>query len=63
LIHDVLSASSVRFLSLFAGMPEEALGPASPFIFEIEDPAAPWVTELDRTDEQLPCLSLIRSRV
>jgi len=63
LIHDVLTASGARFLSVFAGMPEEALGAASFFVFEIDDPAVPWVTELDRADEHLPCLSLIRSRV
>jgi hypothetical protein len=62
-IYEVLKSSGAPFESVFAGLPENALGPAALFLVEIDDVNADWVAQLDGFDQQLPCLSLIRSRV
>lgn len=62
-IYAILQEAGTTFLPLYAGLPEEALGQAGLFLTEIEDPDADWVVQIDRLDLQLPCLSLIWSRV
>ncbi|MDN7701569.1 MULTISPECIES: DUF4123 domain-containing protein [Burkholderia] len=59
----LLQHAGVPFLSVFAGLPEEELGPASLFLVSIDDTEADWFVELDQLDRQSPCLSLISSRV
>ena len=59
----LLEDAGVDFRSVYAGLPEEELGPAALFLAPIDDPDADWVTELDRIDRHLPCLSLVWSRV
>ena len=62
-IHALLEKSGAEFQSVFAGLPEDALGPASLFLVPITDTEADWVVELDRIDLHSPCLSLVWSRV
>ena len=62
-IYPLLQKSGATYQSVYAGLPEEALGWASLFLVEIDDPGAAWVAQLDRLDLQVPCLSLIWSRV
>jgi len=62
-VHPLLVKSGTEFQSVYAGMPEDELGPAALFLARIDDPSADWVTELDRIDLQWPCLSLLWSRV
>ncbi|WP_235356314.1 DUF4123 domain-containing protein [Burkholderia cenocepacia] len=59
----LLQRAGVPFLSVFAGLPEEELGPASLFLVSVDDTEADWFVELDQLDRQSPCLSLISSRV
>lgn len=59
----LLERSGVPFRSVFAGLPEEELGPASLFLVPVSDTDADWFAELDQLDLQSPCLSLIWSRV
>jgi hypothetical protein len=58
----LLEQSGTQFVSLFEGLPENQLGPASLFLSCIDDPAATWVSELDRIDLHSPCLTLVWSR-
>jgi hypothetical protein len=62
-VYPLLEKSGAGFRSVFAGLPEDALGPASLFLATIDDAEADWVLELDRLDLHSPCLSLIWSRV
>lgn len=62
-IHALLERSGEPFQSVFADLPEAALGPASLFLVPIADTEAEWVAELDRIDLHTPCLSLVWSRV
>lgn len=62
-VEPLLQRAGVPFLSVFAGLPEEELGPASLFLVLVNDTNADWVAELDQLDRQSPCLSLIWSRV
>ncbi|MGA7813609.1 DUF4123 domain-containing protein [Caballeronia sp.] len=62
-IYPLLEKSGTDFCSVFSGLPEEELGPASLFLAPIDDVAADWVVELDRIDLHSPCLSLVWSRV
>ncbi len=59
----LLERAGVPFRSVFTGLPEEELGPASLFLAPVSDIEADWIVELDRLDLQSPCLSLIWSRV
>ncbi|WP_321800308.1 DUF4123 domain-containing protein [Burkholderia sp. BCC1988] len=63
LIYPLLEKSGADFRSVYSGLPEEELGPASLFLAPITDTEADWVVELDRIDRQSPCLSLVWSRV
>jgi hypothetical protein len=58
----LLERAGVPYLSVFAGLPEEDLGPASLFLVSVSDTEADWFAELERLDLQRPCLSLIWSR-
>lgn len=62
-IHAILQQSGIPFQSLYTGLPEESLGPASLFLVPIDDPDADWVAQLDQIDLRFPCLSLVWSRV
>jgi hypothetical protein len=62
-VYPLLERSGADFRSVYAGLPEEALGPASLFLVPIDDLDADWVAELDQIDLHSPCLSLIWSRV
>ncbi|WP_105133650.1 DUF4123 domain-containing protein [Burkholderia sp. BE12] len=62
-VEPLLRRAGVPFLSVFAGLPEEELGPASLFLVSVDDTKADWFVELDQLDRQSPCLSLISSRV
>lgn len=62
-IHAILQQSGASFQSVYAGLPEEALGQASLFLVPIDDPEADWVTELKQIDLRYPCLSLVWSRL
>jgi Domain of unknown function (DUF4123) len=62
-LQPLLEGAGVGFRSVYAGLPEETLGAASLFLVPIDDPDAPWVTELDRIDLHSPCLSLVWGRV
>lgn len=62
-IQPLLEQSGAQFTSLYTGLPEEQLGPASLFLVRIENPGAPWVTELDQIDLHVPCITLIWSHV
>ncbi|KVC70965.1 hypothetical protein WI73_00565 [Burkholderia ubonensis] len=62
-VESLLQRAGVPFLSVYAGLPEEELGPASLFLVLVDDMSADWVAELDQLDLQSPCLSLIWSRV
>ena len=59
----LLEESGTEFVSLYEELPEEALGPASLFLAPIDEPDAPWLTELDQIDLHSPCLMLIWSPV
>ncbi|ORC51226.1 hypothetical protein B2G74_00125 [Burkholderia sp. A27] len=63
LIYPLLEKSGADFCSVFSGLPEEELGPASLFLVPIADTEADWMVELDRIDRHSPCLSLVWSRV
>jgi hypothetical protein len=62
-IQPLLDQSETTYQSVFAGLPEEVLGPASLFLVRIDDPEATWAAELDQIDLNSPCMSLIWSRV
>lgn len=62
-IRAILQQSGSSFQSVYAGLPEEALGPASLFLVSIDNPDAGWVNELEQIDLRFPCLSLVWSRV
>lgn len=62
-IEPLLRKAGAEYCSVFAGLPEENLGPASLFLVPIADTEAVWVAELDRLDLHTPCLSLVWSRV
>jgi hypothetical protein len=62
-IQPLLEHAGVDFRSVYAGLPEEELGPAALFLAPIGDTEADWVVELDQIDIHSPCLSLIWSRV
>lgn len=62
-IFPLLEQSQTAFQSVYAGLPEEELGPASLFLTAIDDPQAGWFTALSQIDLRSPCLSLIRSYV
>lgn len=59
----LLEQSGTQFVSLYEGLPEEALGPASLFLARIADVDAPRLSELDAIDLHSPCLTFIRSPV
>ena len=59
----LLQENGVDFRNVFQGLPEEKLGAASLFLAPIDIPDDAWVTELDRLDGHLPCLSLVWGRV
>lgn len=61
-VEPLLKRAGVPYLSVFAGLPEEDLGPASLFLFCVSDKEADWFLELERLDLQSPCLSLLWSR-
>ncbi|WP_321817023.1 MULTISPECIES: DUF4123 domain-containing protein [unclassified Paraburkholderia] len=60
-IHVLLEESGAEFKSVFEGLPEEALGPASVFLARVDDRDASWFDELDHIDLYSPCLSLVWS--
>jgi hypothetical protein len=62
-IQPLLEQSGVEFWNVYAGLPEEAVGPAALFLAPIANPDADWFQELDRIDQHSPCLSLVWSRV
>ncbi|MBR7963955.1 DUF4123 domain-containing protein [Burkholderia vietnamiensis] len=62
-VEPLLKQAGVPFRSVFEGLPEEELGPASLFLVPVSDTNADWFAELDQLDLQSPCLSLIWSRV
>ncbi|TCW85050.1 DUF4123 domain-containing protein [Burkholderia sp. SRS-46] len=62
-LQPLLEQSGTQFVSLYEGLPEEQLGPASLFLARIDDPDATWVHELDQIDLCSPCLTLVWSRV
>ncbi|WP_419690155.1 DUF4123 domain-containing protein [Burkholderia theae] len=62
-LQPLLEQSGTQFVSLYEGLPEAQLGPASLFLARIDDPDAAWVTELDRIDLHSPCLTLVWSGV
>ena len=59
----LLERSGTPFVSLYEGLPEEQLGPASLFLARMDDPEATWVDELNEIDLHFPCLTLIWSHV
>ncbi|WP_334065988.1 DUF4123 domain-containing protein [Burkholderia cepacia] len=61
-VHVLLEESGADYKSVFEGLPEAALGPASLYIARVDDRDAPWFVELDRIDLHSPCLSLVWSR-
>lgn len=61
-VYALLEESGAYFKSVFEGLPEEALGPASLYIVRVDDRDAPWFVELDGIDLHSPCLSLVWSR-
>lgn len=62
-IAPLLAQSGTAFVSLYEGLPEEQLGPASLFLARIDDADATWVDELNDIDLRFPCLTLIWSHV
>ncbi|WP_249172904.1 DUF4123 domain-containing protein [Burkholderia vietnamiensis] len=62
-VEPLLRQAGVPFRSIFAGLPEEELGPASLFLVPVSDTGADWFAEIDQLDLKSPCLSLIWSRV
>ncbi|CAD6547235.1 DUF4123 domain-containing protein [Paraburkholderia metrosideri] len=62
-IYPLLQQSGKAFRSAYAGLPEEALGPASLFVIPVDDTGAEWFRELDRIDLYSPCLSMVWSYV
>ncbi|KVF02448.1 DUF4123 domain-containing protein [Burkholderia vietnamiensis] len=59
----LLEQSGTQFVSIYEGLPEDQLGPASLFLASIDDPGAAWVSELDQIDLHSPCLTLVWSPV
>ncbi|KVN76867.1 hypothetical protein WT15_19880 [Burkholderia stagnalis] len=59
----LLERAGVPFRSVFTGLPEEELGPASLFLVSVSEMEVEWFVELNQLDLQSPCLSLIWSRV
>lgn len=62
-VEPLLQQAGVTYRSVYSGLPEEDLGSASLFLVPIDDTKAGWVSELDRLDLHMPCLSLVWSRV
>jgi hypothetical protein len=62
-IQPLLEQSGAQLTSLYAGLPEEQLGPASLFLVRIENTEASWVAELDQIDLHAPCVMLIWSHL
>ncbi|MGH8783499.1 MAG: DUF4123 domain-containing protein [Cupriavidus necator] len=56
-----LVAQAPECRNVYAGMPEERAESASLFLARVGEGQPAWMTELDRLDQQMPCISLILS--